>query len=103
MNEKAFEYGGYHFTPHRKFRGKSEGDFFAVNKKMRTDWELGLFSDRSRKGYKTDYSYDDFYAASTDKDCDIFRCEETGRLYVPGANELFGFNATRNKDRSDAR
>ena len=102
MNE-VFEYGEYHFTPHRKFRGNSEKDFFAVSQKLRTDRELGLFSDRSRKGYQADYSYDDFYAASTDKECDIFRCLETGRLYVPGANELFGLKETRNRDRGDAR
>jgi hypothetical protein len=98
-----FEYGGYKFIPHRKFRGKSEKDFFAVSKKLRTDWELGLFSEKQRKSYKTDYNYDDFYAASTDKECDIFRCLETGRFYVPCANELFGFNETRNRDRRNER
>jgi hypothetical protein len=101
--EQVFEYGGYHFTPYRKFLGKSERDFFAVSRKLRSDWELGLFSDRERKGYKADYEYDDFYAASTDKECDIFRCVETGRLYVPCANELFGFNEARNRDRRDSR
>ena len=30
----------------------------------------------------------DFYAASTDKKCDIFRCVENGRLYVPCQYEL---------------
>jgi hypothetical protein len=102
MNE-VFEYGGYHFAPHRKFRGKSESDFHSASQKLRTDWELGMFSDRNRGGYRTDYSYDDFYAASTDKDCDIFRCIENGRLYVPCANELFRFSSDRNRDRSDAR
>jgi len=113
--EKTFEYGGYHFTPYRKFL-RREVDRSAPNdsrpmkndaqytmRNMQTDWELGLFSDKTRKGYKTDYSYEDFYAASKDKECDIFRCEETRRLYVPGANELFGFRETRNRDRSDAR
>ena len=101
--KQTFEYGRYHFIPHRKFRGKSEQDFFAVSSKLRTDWNLGLFSDRQRKGFKADYEYDDFYAASTDKECDIFRCVETGRLYVPCANELFGFNEARVRDRGDAR
>lgn len=103
MNENIFEYGGYHFIPHRPFRGKTESSFHAVSQKLRTDSELGMFSDRSRNGFRTDYNYDDFYAASTDKDCDIFRCVETERLYVPGANELFGFEMTRKRDRSDAR
>ena len=103
MNENSFEYGGYHFIPHRKFRGNGEKDFFAVSQKLRTDWELGLFTDKHRKGYKTDYNYDDFYSASTDKKCDIFRCLETGKLYVPCANELFGFNESRNRDRRSTR
>ena len=101
--DNAFEYGGVHFTPYRKFRGTSEKDFSAVSQKMRTDWELGMFSDKSRPGHKVDYSYDDFYAASTDKECDIFRCVETRRLYVPCANELFGFTQSRNRERTGAR
>jgi len=93
---KVFIYGGYHFVPHRKFhRRKSEKDFFAVNQKLRTDWGLGMFSDQHRAEHKTVYNYDDFYAASTDKECDIFRCIENDRLYVPGANELFEFVETR--------
>jgi len=94
--EKVFRYGGYPFVPHRKFhRGKSEKDFFAVNQKLRTDWWLGMFSNQNRVGYKVTYNYDDFYAAATDKECDIFRCIENDCLYVPGANELFGFVETR--------
>lgn len=99
----VFEYSGYHFTPHRCFCGKTENGFEISMKKMRTDTELGMFPDRNRKDFKTEYNYDDFYAASTDKTCDIFRCVENGRLYVPGANELFGFDTSRPKDRSDAR
>ena len=60
-----------------------------------------MFSDRQRKDYKADYSYDDFYAASTDKECDIFRCMETGRLYVPSANELFEYKESRARERTD--
>lgn len=101
--KQAFEYGGYHFIPQRRFRGKSEKDFFAVSCKLRTDFELGLFSDRRRQGYRTDYCYEDFYAASTDKECDVFRCVETGRLYVPCANELLEFTKAPVRERSKAR
>jgi hypothetical protein len=90
MNDDVFEYGGYHFTPHRKFRGKSEQDFFTVSQKLRTDFELGLFSDQTRKGFRADYGYDEFYAASTDKDCDIFRCVETGGCMSPAQMNCSG-------------
>ena len=113
--KKIFEYGGYHFVPYRKFRHgevdrplqndsrpwKNDAQYAMRN--MRTDSALGLFSEQSRKGFKADYSYEGFYAAATDKECDIFRCVETGRLYVPGTNELFGFHESRKKDRSDTR
>ena len=93
---KSFEYGGHTFTPHRKFR-KSEGDFFDVNRRMRSDQSLGLCTYAWRKA---DYSYDSFYAASTDKDCDIFRCEQNGKLYVPALNELFEYQEPRQRGRA---
>lgn len=89
----AFEYGGYHFTPVRQFRRNEvnkrlEGD----SRPWKTDMQYAMRNMRSDRGVEIPkYSYDDFYAASSDKNCDIFRCEETGRLYVPGANELFGY------------
>jgi len=83
-----FEYGGSHFTPVRQFR-RGEGDFHDVMRRVYTDRTVGL---STYDWQKAEYSYEGFYAASTDKQCDIFRCEETGRLYIPGANELFGYN-----------
>ena len=100
---KVFEYGGYHFVPYRKFRGKSEKDFGAVSDKLRTDWQLGMIADRRHEDYKIDYDYDDFCTASPDSSCDIYRCVENGRLYVPGLNELFGFQEKPNRERNDAR
>ncbi len=37
------------------------------------------------------YSYDEFYAVSNAPTADIFRCLETGHNYIPGENELFGY------------
>lgn len=85
-DRKTFEYGGYHFTPIRKFH-KKEGDFFAISKRLASDPNLGLCTYQDRQ--KAPYDYKDFYTVSTDKECDIFRCEENGLLYVPGKNELF--------------
>ena len=92
-DRKTFEYGGYHFTPIRKFH-KKEGDFFAISKRLASDPNLGLCTYQDRQ--KAPYDYKDFYTVSTDKECDIFRCEENGLLYVPGKNELFIYHETEN-------
>ena len=95
IKPKTFEYGGYHFTPERKFRGR-EGDFHAAMRRASTDFSLGLSTYEWRKA---EYSYEGFYAAASDKECDLFRCLETGRLYFPGANELFAYNEPRQRER----
>ncbi len=89
MQDKSFEYGGYHFIPERQFT-KREDDFFKITHRLKTDRELGFFAADyyGRGSQKFPYSYDDFYAASTDKKCDIFGCVENGRLYVPCQYEL---------------
>ena len=101
INSKdVFEYGGYHFKPHRKFRKgevnrplegdsrpwKIDAQFEMRN--MNTDNTLAI---RNYGSGKAPWSYDDFYAASGDSDADIFMCVENGKLYVPGANELFRY------------
>ena len=82
MSEKTFVYGGKQFIPVRQFHGK-EGDFFAITRRLRKDLELGFFQeDYYGKGSKkADYSHESFYAASTDKNCDIFRCLENGKYH----------------------
>ena len=92
---QSFEYGGYHFTPLRQFC-KNEGDFFALSKRLEIDPELGISTYKERQ--KIPYDYEGFYAASTDRTCDIFRCEENGRIYVPGRNELFIYHDPLLKD-----
>lgn len=81
MDNLEFEYGGYHFVPVRQFKGK-EKDFFFVSKRLEWDKELGLWIDKYDFS-KYPYSYEAFYNASPDKTCDIFRCVENGKLYVP--------------------
>lgn len=89
MQESTFEYGGKHFIPVRKFE-KKDGDFYQITRRLRTDREFGFFqADYDGKGsQKAEYSHEGFYAASTDKTCDIFRCVENGKLYVPCEYEL---------------
>ena len=87
MTDKTFEYGGYHFTPERQLTRK-ESSLSSISKHQRIDTELGF----CKKGYvyagKFDYSYDGFYNAATEKEYDLFRCEENGKLYIPCANDL---------------
>lgn len=47
-DRKTFEYGGYHFTPIRKFH-KKEGDFFAISKRLASDPNLGLCTYQERQ------------------------------------------------------
>ena len=96
-DRKTFEYGGYHFTPIRKFH-KKEGDFFVISKRLESDFNLGLCTYQDWP--KAPYDYKDFYTVSTDKECDIFRCEENGLLYVPGKNELFIYHEPKQKKRN---
>lgn len=100
----TFEYGGYHFTPHRQFRkGEVERRLAGDSRPWKKDARYAMrnmWSDRAVN--LPEYRYEDFYAASTDKNCDIFRCEETGRLYVPGANELFGYREPKQRSREPA-
>ena len=93
IDRKTFEYGGYHFTPIRKFYKKKD-DLSSISKRLASDPNLGLCTYQDRQ--KAPYDYKDFYTVSTDKECDIFRCEENGLLYVPGkTNFLFTMNQNR--------
>jgi hypothetical protein len=98
IQPRTFEYGGYHFTPERRFRG-CEKDFDTAMRRASTDFGLGLSTYDWRKA---EYSYEGFYAASTDKNCDLFRCVETGRLYMPALNELFAYREPRQRSHNPA-
>ena len=83
--------------PYENFT-KKEGDFFAISKRLASDPNLGLCTYQERQ--KVPFDYRGFYAVSTDKECDIFRCEENGLLYVPGKNELFIYHEPKQKKRN---
>ena len=91
--ENEFIYGGYHFTPYGLFSQKENSDFKYLTRKLRTDTELGFFADGKTAGRMQKYRYDysAFYAAAGNSTFDIFKCSENGKLYVPGAFELFGY------------
>lgn len=83
--------------PYENFT-KKEGDFFAISKRLASDPNLGLCTYQDRQ--KAPYDYKGFYTVATDKECDVFRCEENGLLYVPGENELFIYHEPKQKKRN---
>jgi hypothetical protein len=85
----GFVYGGFHFEPVGIL-----GENFDANYTMRhtiSKNELGM---STYEGGKRPYTHADFYAAASDKQADVFRCLETGKLYLPGTNELFEYTGT---------
>lgn len=99
MEKQVFEYGGYHFIPERSFTVE-ENSFLAISRRQRLDKELGL----CKPGYvyksKYPYSHESFYAASTDNECDLFRCVENGKLYLPCMNDLQEYVEPHKKERN---
>jgi hypothetical protein len=85
----VFEYGGYHFEPYRRF---FKGEATRVIGRLQSDFRMGLFDCMRPPRDKGGYSREGFFAASTDKACDIFRCVENRRLYVPATYELFFYD-----------
>lgn len=83
----AFEYGGYHFIPERQLTSE-EKDFASISKRQKLDIDLGFCRENYAYPCKHHYSHYSFYAASPDKTCDLFRCVENGKLYIPCENDL---------------
>lgn len=87
MLKRSFEYGGYHFIPERSLT-KAENDLYKISRIQCIDKEMGLCKPRYSYESKYPYSHTSFYEASSDKKCDLFRCVENGRLYIPCENDL---------------
>lgn len=87
---QTFRYGGWTFQPVRKF---VIADVYLHDNTGRLQKEpsFGLMNAKIFAGY----DYDEFYkvykdacGVSDDEACDIFRCMENGRLYVPDEDGL---------------
>lgn len=98
MSRKVFEYGGYHFIPERQF-SVNENDFSYISRRQRMDRALGFCEPGYAYESKFPYSHKSFYAASPDKECDLFRCVENGRLYLPCEHDLQEYVETPQKER----
>lgn len=84
MEEKIFEYGGYHFIPERELT-KEEVEQYTrfVPGKMSPEDKFGPYFIFPHK-----YSWREFYEKSTDRAYGLYLCLEDGKLYVPTTHGL---------------
>ena len=83
----VFEYQGYHFEAIGMLPEGIEGKDLVAQTRSNTELHLSTYHTEDFPKY----SYDDFYAVSNAPTADVFRCLETGRNYIPGENEMFGY------------
>lgn len=77
-----FEFGGYTFYPERNFTKKEKaGNEYMT--RLSVDEKLQL---------NTQYAYGDFYKTAPKPWKDLYRCEETGRLYCPTQSRLLNYD-----------
>ena len=86
-DEGVFAYQGYHFEAVGVLPEGIEGKDLVAQTRSNTELHLSTYHTEDFPKY----SYDDFYAVSNALTADVFRCLETGRNYIPGENELFGY------------
>ena len=86
-DENVFEYQGYHFEPIGVLPHGLEGKELVNLTRGNTELHLSTYERED----DILYSYAGFYEASGATKADIFQCMETGRNYIPGENELFGY------------
>ena len=86
-DENIFEYQGYHFEAVGVLPQGLEGKELVNQTRGNTELHLTAYERED----DILYSYAGFYEASGSLKADIFRCMETGRNYIPGENELFGY------------
>ncbi len=84
----SFEYNGIHFVP----IGVVNESFTKCSKNIESDMELGMWN-VNYKGHnklcKRNYNRMDFYEACGNLKCDVFKCLENGKFYMPGDKEMF--------------
>ncbi len=78
---QVFEYFGYEFVPVRQL---AKCEWETVMMDISTD---GVFMSKSGKNW----NYKEFYEASGDSDCDLFRRVGRNGLWLPGNNMLFKY------------
>ena len=86
-DEGVFEYQGYHFEAVGVLPEGIEGKDLVAQTRSNTELHLSTYHTEDFPKY----SYEEFYAVCNAPTADVFRCLETGRNYIPGENELFGY------------
>ncbi len=87
---RTFNYGEYMFIPVGTI--KESISLREVTKHISSDKNLGVWADSYSDTYgtpKIKYCYADFYNACGNFPCDVFKCLDNCKLYIPGENELF--------------
>lgn len=91
-NPNTFQYGEYHFLPVGNIP-KNE-PIYKTSQYLHSDKDIKIWSETYEgvhgKANKI-YSHKDFYEASGNSKCDVFKCLENRNLYLPGENELFKY------------
>lgn len=91
-DDKVFEYGGYHFLPVGVVKGTNQLGY--ISRHITSDKDLGIWTNQYAERYgknKIDYKHKEFYKACNNVHCDIFKCLENGKVYIPAENELFEY------------
>lgn len=81
------EYNGFHFSPETGCVSLARKSVDYISSHLRRETTLKLNEERGV------WNYYAFYAAvEPERKHDLFRCKETGKLYIPAEHELFEWN-----------
>ena len=84
-NPAVFVYGNKHFLGVGQLPPPKERD---LSRTLCHDPNIDF---ETRDGSKVQYNRVDYLSAAGNIKCDIYRCYENGKLYIPGENELFHY------------
>ena len=84
-NPSVFEFGNMHFLGVGQLPPPKERD---LSQTLCYDSDIAF---ESHNGDAVQYNRVDFLNAAANSKCDVFRCYENGKLYVPAENELFQY------------
>jgi hypothetical protein len=104
----VFEFGGYHFKPERQFRkGEVDKHLAGDSRPEKMDMQYAMRNmkfgnELALREQNGNWSHEAFYAASKGSTADIFRCLETGKLYVPNAGALCEYTEPPIKEQAKA-
>ena len=84
-NPAVFEFGNMHFLGVGQLPPPKERD---LSQTLCYDSDIAF---ETHNGDAVQYNRTDFLNAAANSKCDVFRCYENGKLYVPAENELFQY------------